>query len=112
MLATDFIVHSDGGSDHLLSSIMGKYIILWFFRKGCGACSESADYLRNSEKVKRLSSAGTTVLIPIDVDQFPELMGELYELQYFPSFYILDEKHQVILKEASVDKLDGFLKNI
>lgn len=111
-LATDFFVHPDGGSDQLLSSIMGKYIILWFFRKGCGACSESADYLRNSEKVKRLSSAGTTVLIPIDVDQFPELMGELYELQYYPSFYILNDKHQVILKEASVDKLDAFLKNI
>ena len=107
--ATDFVVRYEDGTEQLLSSITAKYIILWFFQKGCGACSESAEYLRTSENIKRTLSASTTVLIPIDVDQYPEFAGELYELQYYPSFYVLNDSHHVLLKEASTDKLNAFL---
>lgn len=102
----------DGAQDLLLSQVEADYIILWFYRKGCGACSESSKYFKTSGKVKRLFSQKSIVLIPIDVGQYPDCAIEQYELQYYPTFYVLNRERQVLVKEASTARLDAFLDSL
>lgn len=106
--ATNFVIHTDGGQEKMLSSITTDYIILWFYQKGCSACSESADYFMNSETAQRVMESNDIALIPIDIEQYPDLAGESYELQYYPVFYVLGKNHATIIKEASLDKLNNF----
>lgn len=42
----------------------------------------------------------------------PNLVGNLYELQYYPVFYVIGKDKTIILKEASLDRVDVFLKSI
>ena len=111
-LATDFVIRADDGQEQLLSQLKADYIILWFFQLGWGACSESAEYLRNSETVQNAFGSSDIILIPIDVEKEPDLVGNLYELQYYPVFYVIGKDNTIILKEASLDRVDAFLKSI
>ena len=110
--AKDFIIRNKNGQEQMLSDICANIILIWFYKTGCSACSESADYLRQSDKVKRAVTKSNMTIIPIDINQYPDLPGHLYELQYYPSFYILDSNHRVILKEASLSRLDTFLDTL
>lgn len=110
--ATDFVLHTDGGQEKMLSQIKAEYIILWFFQNGCGACSESAEYLKNSETAQSAFGTNDIILIPINVEKNPDLVGNLYELQYYPVFYVIGKDRTIILKEASLDRVDAFLKSI
>ena len=110
--ATDFGFRDDDGRESLLSRVEADYILIWFYQKGCGACAEAADYLKSSENVSKAFSLHKIALVQIDVEKYPELPGEQYELQYFPVFYVLDKQHRVLVKEASLDKLAFFIDTL
>ncbi|MGM9739519.1 MAG: hypothetical protein ACI3ZP_02860, partial [Candidatus Cryptobacteroides sp.] len=85
---------------------------LWFYQQGCGAYSESAEYLQYSDTAQSAFRTNNIVLIPINVENEPDVVGNLYELQYYPVFYLIGKDNTIILKEASLDKIDAFLKSI
>lgn len=110
--AADFIIHCDSGMEKTLSQLNADYILLWFYQNGCGACMEAAEYLKNSETAKKAFETNDIVLIPINVEKEPVLVENLYELQYYPVFYVIGKDKAIILKEASLDRVDAFLKSI
>lgn len=110
--ANDFVICSADGENQSLSQISADTLLLWFYQEGCRACSESADYLKNSATAHRAFEKYNITLISIDVKQYPNLAGNLYELQYYPVFYLLDKNRHIILKEATLDKIDSFFKSI
>lgn len=111
-VAKDIMVQSSDGHGDMLSAINGEYIVVCFLQNECAACKAAEEYLTDSDVVKVLKKSGRVVFVKVDCSDDALIRGESYELQYFPSFYILDSKHNVLQKEVSLDRLHAFLTDL
>lgn len=111
-MAADFILKKDGDVSCRLSELYADYILLWFYQKGCDSCVESSQYLKGKQESQSLIKNRSVILVPLDLDVYSSLRGTSYELQYSPTFYVLDSNHRVLLKEASLERLDAFVEDI
>lgn len=129
--ATDLTLLLRDGSYCNLSDIHGTYILLYFGNPDCNMCDEAKSTLQSSEVIAKMVATHQLTVVSICVegktdewlstplpcqwiDACDEELAiydeELYEMDYPPSFYLLDENHRVILRNVSVTRVIDFLK--
>jgi len=107
--APDFLLTDLHGQQHQLSDYRGKQVLLYFFAPWCTVCRLSADNLNNLRAARDDSdwvilSMALSYEQRIEVDEFvkdldlqvPVLLGSEqqmkdYQIQVFPTYYVLDE---------------------
>lgn len=126
--AADFVYQLADKSSHRLSEVESPYTLLLFFDPSCDECHQVIELLAHADWLtERIGQKQVTVLaiypgeehslwrqmqpqMPSDwvvgLDADGVIYGqELYDLQGFPSLYLLDAQKQVILKETSPEAI-------
>lgn len=135
-IATDFRYTTADGTIARMSAIKADYTVLFFNNPDCRDCRRVKDFIKHSEIFNRLSKAKSVPSLRVlavypdeDVSlwkraEYPEIMinsydaqqavmkQELYDLKAIPTFYLLDKDKRVILKDAPVEKVEGWLKKL
>lgn len=135
-IAADFSYTLSDGSVAKMSSIKADYTILYFNNPDCGDCKRVKDYIKHSEVFSRMAKVNSIPSLRIlavypDADiplwkrgDYPKLMingfdagqvitnQKLYDLKAIPALYLLDADKRVILKDASVEQIEAWLRAI
>lgn len=114
-----------------LSDIKKDYVILYFFNPDCKACQTISAYIANSAIFKSLSDRGKINVVAIypdeDLSAWKKHVGNLpkwwvvtrygkvtnrdaYDLPAIPNLYLLDKDKKVILKDATVEQIENWLR--
>lgn len=134
--AADFSYTLSDGTVAKMSSIKADYTILYFNNPDCEDCKRVKDYIKHSEvfnqmvKTNPIPSLRILAVYP-DTDiplwkrgDYPGMMinsfdagqvitkKELYDLKAMPTLYLLDAVKRVILKDASVEQIEAWLRAI
>ncbi len=133
--AADFIFTDAAGKRHSLHGIRAEATILFFSNPGCPACREYIDALSNDETVQAHLADGSLavadIYIDFELDKWRESLSEIpdawiagydqdfsirtdasYNVRAIPSLYLLDKDKNVVLKDASVEKVLGAVSGI
>ena len=128
--AADFVYEDSRGRRHRLYDVQAPYTILFFSNPGCHACQEIIGQLSVlSEAIDRGLAAVVNIYIDEDFDAWREYLpnypgnwltgfdplmvlrgGESYNIRAIPSVYLLAADKTVILKDAPVERLLGYLQ--
>lgn len=114
-----------------LSAIRAPYLLVYFNDPKCEDCQRVKGLLQSSPVVNALLETGTLQLLSVCVEgktaawekaSFParwidgydegqRLTHErLYDLKAMPTLYLLDANKRVLLKDASVDRIEAWMK--
>ncbi|MDR2955385.1 MAG: DUF5106 domain-containing protein [Prevotella sp.] len=122
------------GKTGTLYTIKSPYTLLYLYNPDCNACSEVIAYIRESSlynKILQQNLLSILALYPDDdtdvwkrslsdiplewvngYDSKREVVSKLlYDLKAIPVLYLLDEEKNVILKDATVEEIEGFIEN-
>lgn len=132
-MATDFKYTTASGKVARMSTIKADYTVLFFNNPDCLNCQQVKDYIKGSGLFNRMARANAKPSLRIlaiypDADlpewkraDYPDIMinsydagqaittGELYDLKAIPTLYLLDKGKRVILKDATVEEIEGWL---
>lgn len=131
--ATDFIYYlADGQKKSLQSTpVKGDYLLLLFYDPECDSCHKAllemtadkqlaeaiqtgklsvlAIYTEGNEEVWRKTLPDLPQKWIVGTDREAVKLGALYDLKAMPSLYLLDQKQQVILKDATYEAIRQIL---
>lgn len=114
-----------------LSKIKGEYIVLYFFNPECHDCERVRGQLNASATIAPLLESGKLTIVAVypeedltvwerHTDEMPlswitlrfasEEDRDGYDLLSIPTLYLLNEDKQVILKDASVESIEAYIK--
>lgn len=133
--AADFVFRNSRGKDTALHSVKAEMTLLFFSNPGCQACKEIIDILSNTVELKDMVSSGRLAVVSVYIDEELDKWREylphypsqwyvgydptfslrdntLYSIRAIPSLYLLDSEKNVILKDASEQKLFNYLMNL
>lgn len=132
-IASNFgYIDTEGRSDSLYN-IKAEYTLLMFYSPGCHACELAEDQIRNSKQINSAISNGSLKVLafapeaPVDVwkefqKKLPSTwinaydpqqivwLKRIYDIQGFPTIYLLDKDKRVLLKDTSIRRIEEFLK--
>lgn len=126
--ANNFTFIQSTGSISSLYQIESEYIILFFNIPDCDECSKTKEII--NEFSFSLNKIQTLAIYPgNDTDlwyktDYPKqwingydinqsiLSDNLYDLRVFPTIYLLDKYKRVLLKDASIEKLNNYLSKL
>ena len=134
-VATDFDYVTPGDKTvHHLNELNADYILVYFNNPDCESCEAVKERLANSELINKLVNEKKLIVLaiyPYDNQklwkkaQYPKMMingwnqsrqieyAELYDLPTLPCFYLLNQKHQVLMKnEGSLNKVEAALNSL
>jgi len=101
--AINFAYTTPQGTQSNLYAAKGKHILLFFFRPECEVCTAVKKYVEQSN----IAQLATIVWVNPDEDIHVE---EIYDLRASPTLYLLDSKHNVLLKDAPIEQIEAYLK--
>ena len=131
--ATDFTYYlADGQKKSLQSTpIKGDYLLLLFYDPECDSCHKALLEMTADKQLAKAIRAGKLSVLAIYTEgneevwrkALPDLpqswmtgtdreavkLGALYDLKAMPSLYLLDQKKQVILKDAAYEAIRQIL---
>lgn len=131
--ATDFTYYlADGQKKSLQSTpIKGDYLLLLFYDPECDSCHKALLEMTADKQLAKAIRAGKLSVLAIYTEgneeawrkALPDLpqswmtgtdreavkLGALYDLKAMPSLYLLDQKQQVILKDATYEAIRQIL---
>lgn len=114
-----------------LADIDKDYVMLYFFNPDCNACRTVSAYITNSAIFKSLSDKGKMRIVAIypddDLSAWKKHIDHLakwwlvtrygeatdrdaYDLPAIPNLYLLDKDKKVILKDATVEQIEKWLR--
>lgn len=131
-IASEFSFIDSYGNMGTLHNIKAEYTLLMFYSPGCHACEIAEEELRNSELINNWIESGDLKLLafapesPEDLwktyqSHLPEnwinaydpgqvvWMKRIYDIQGFPTIYLLDKDKRVLLKDTNVDNVNNYL---
>ena len=131
--ATDFTYTLQNGKQGRLYSIAADYTLLFINNPGCGACAETIKALKTSPVIgnlldnKRLAilsfypdedleewNKHLSDMSPLWINGYDKKLvirdNDLYDLRAIPTLYLLNREKTVLLKDASFDKIEKYLK--
>lgn len=131
--ALDFTYTLESGKQGSLHKIKSDYILLYFNNPGCHSCEEATKNIKNSLRIKYLMSQNKITILSIYPDEeldewrkhltdFPEewinaydkkqiiRSKNLYDLKAIPTLYLLDKDKKVLLKDATFETIEGYLR--
>jgi thiol-disulfide isomerase/thioredoxin len=132
MKSTNITYTKAGGKAGSLYSLGKEYTILYFYNPDCPACKETTAYLAASPVISGLLENGRLDILALYPDedtalwrghipQMPPLWIDaidkqqrvkdklLYDLKAIPCLYLLDRDKMVLLKDANVQQVEGYL---
>lgn len=128
--AEDFVFADKEGREYHIFNVDAPYILLMFTNPDCSICREVQEEMSGMELLDKLQKEGKLKVVAIfpgtDYElwcahKYPdswlagyELSGSikeerLYEIQYYPCFYLLDSAKNVLIKEAEWGKIKRFI---
>ena len=132
MKAADFAYVTPKGKGGRMSGLKAEYTLLFFYDPDCSNCQEYEKLLAEMPAFVEMVKQGTLCVLAVYPDENEEewLVGashmpqgwivgwnkvgdirnrQLYDIRATPSLYLLDHRKRVILKDASMDQLVGYL---
>lgn len=132
-IATDFGFVLRNGRRMALKEVQADYILLFLNDPECSACQQIKESLGRSEIVDRWENSGRMKVLSVCIEgetegwkkwKAPEgwidgcdkqrvlLEEDLYDLRNLPAIYLLDADKRILLKNATVQKLEQVLKQL
>lgn len=131
--AAEIHYRTASGRRQSLSDIRSEYTLLVFHNLGCNACITLIDRIENSAVIKEMQKRKRLQILAIypdkQLDEWTEHLHEIpsswlngfdynaeiedketYILRAIPSVYLLDEKRQVILRDASIPAVERYFQ--
>lgn len=129
-IATDFAYVTAGGEPGRLHDVLTDYTLLYFFNPGCHDCERVSGIISTSPKINTLIVQGRLTVLALypdeDMTAWNEHQGEndeswitaryaaaserdKYDLPAIPNLYLLDRDKRVLLKDAMVEEVIGYL---
>ncbi|WP_166332765.1 DUF5106 domain-containing protein [Sphingobacterium chungjuense] len=131
--ATNFAFQTVDGKNEDLFSQQSKYILLFFYEPGCGGCAHAIESLQPIAKVQEWIKRGDLQILAVYANAEPNLWKDyqqyipslwknvmnadrsivannLYDLKASPTFYLLDDKKVVLLKDRNLGENIGYLE--
>lgn len=131
--ATNFSFETVSGEKTDLYKQKAKYILVFFYEPGCGGCASAIESLQPIVQVQEWIKRGDLEILAIyanteqslweDYQQYiPSLWinglnadrsilaHNLYDLKASPTFYLLDDKKVVLLKDRNLAENIGYLE--
>ncbi|MCL7988401.1 DUF5106 domain-containing protein [Sphingobacterium sp. lm-10] len=130
--ATNFSFKTVAGNETNLYSQEGQYLLLFFYEPGCAGCAAAIEDLQRLKEVQEWISQGNLHIITLYAGVDPVLWKEyqqfipstwvnginadrsilehnLYDLKATPTFYLLDEQKEVLLKDRPLAEVVNYL---
>lgn len=136
-IAPNIIVKDRNNQNHALYDVTTDYTVLFFWAPDCGHCKKAAPHM--VEFAKKYKDKGVTVfaMCTAVTDKGPECWKgveekgfddnffynyydpyiqsrykTLYDVQTTPQIYILDRKHEILMKRIGADQLDKVMEQV
>jgi len=132
--AEDFVYTTASGATGRLHTLSARYILLMFYNPDCKECKLTTDEIRRSTEITAAVSSGKMKVVGVYPDENLEAWrnhlndypsswinsydkastiknNQIYDLKAIPTLYLLDEKKNVLLKDATVGQIHEFLKS-
>ncbi|MFI3279026.1 MAG: DUF5106 domain-containing protein [Rikenellaceae bacterium] len=131
--ALDFSYTLADGRSARMHSLRSPYTILFFNNPDCADCARVKEYFQASALFRELWQRGELKVLSVYPDpdlelwkqsSYPEILinsydakqaiseGQLYDLKAIPTLYLLDEDKRVLLKDAPVEGVEAYLKDM
>ncbi len=131
--ATDFDFTFKNGAASTLYHIKAGLLLLYFYNPECAECKVIRSKLTQSKLILQLESKGLLRILSVYTDKelnlwenhYSELPGswingydkgtviqqkELYDLKAIPSLYLLGGDKTVLLRDATIEQIEGYLQ--
>lgn len=132
MKAADFAYVTPKGESGRMSGLKAEYTLLFFYDPDCSNCRKFEKVFEEMPAFVEMVEEGTLCVLAVYPDENEEewlvksahmprgwIVGwnkagdirnrQLYDIHATPSLYLLDLRKRVILKDASMDQLIGYL---
>ena len=131
--ATDFVFVQRNGKRMSLKEVKADYVLLYLNDPECSACKQIKEALENSEIICRWKNSGWMKVVSVCIEgkttgwqniPAPEgwvdgcdvdrrlLEDDLYDLRNLPAIYLLDTDKKIMLKNATVPRLEQVLEQL
>jgi hypothetical protein len=131
--ATDFVFVQRNGKRMSLKEVKADYVLLYLNDPECSACKQIKEALENSEIICRWKNSGRMKVVSVCIEgkttgwqniPAPEgwvdgcdvdrrlLEDDLYDLRNLPAIYLLDANKKIMLKNATVQRLEQVLEQV
>lgn len=131
--ATDFVFVQRNGKRMSLKEVKADYVLLYLNDPECSACKQIKEALENSEIICRWKNSGWMKVVSVCIEgkttgwqniPAPEgwvdgcdmdrrlLEDDLYDLRNLPAIYLLDADKKIMLKNATVQRLEQVLEQL
>ena len=132
-VATDFRFVQRNGKQISLKEVRGNYVLLYLNDPECSACKQIKEALVKSEIISRWKDNGRMKVVSVCIEgktagwqniPAPEgwvdgcdenrrlLEEDLYDLRNLPAIYLLDVDKKILLKNATVQRLEQVLEQL
>jgi len=131
--ASDFTIVLENGQTTSLYQQRGKMTLLVFYNPGCHACKDNIDAIKRSSAIQNAFNKNDLKIVAVYPDQdltewkkylndIPKTWvngyskgayvkeNEVYDLKAIPMMYLLDQTKKVLLKDATIQKIDAYLQ--
>ena len=129
--ATDFVFVQRNGKRMSLKEVKADYVLLYLNDPECSACKQIKEALENSEIICRWKNSGRMKVVSVCIEgmtggwkNIPAPAGwvdgcddarilleeDLYDLRNLPAIYLLDANKKIMLKNATVQRLEQVLE--
>ncbi len=135
--ATDFVYTLSNGDHKKMHNLQSNYLILFITNPDCPTCASVTEAMANSNTLRdifSLNNSYTKMLTVLsiypdsNIDHWRKALshmpqqnwvnayddGEIltnklvYDIKAIPTFYLLDKNKQIILKDTSLEEIEGF----
>ena len=103
--ATDFSYTDEQGKKHRISDITIPYTLLYMYDPDCETCHEVE---KEMNQEPRLKDGSLITIVRVNAMARRELWQDYY-FRSFPTIYLLDNQHRVVLKDAEIAQIVSFL---
>lgn len=130
--ALNFSYTTATGAQGSLYGVRSAYTLLFINNPGCHACAATIQDLKNTEVINMLHKKKQLAILSVYPDEDPEewrahlndfpkswINGydkhtaikeqQIYDLRAIPTLYLLDKEKKVLLKDATVQKIEEYL---
>ena len=134
-VAADFNYTSENGKTRRMHQVKSEYILLMFYYPDCHTCEEATRKMIDSPAIQRMAADKRLTIMAVYPDNdenlwkrhlrsFPstwingynkDLKIEndgLYDIRSIPTFYLLDAKKRVILKDAPLERIEDIFEDM
>lgn len=133
--ALDFTYTLASGKQAKMYNLKTDYILLYFHNPGCHTCEETTLMMKNSLQINHLLSKKKITILTVypdaELDDWKAHLSELsnnwingydqdmvimykklYDLKAIPTLYLLDKNKVVILKDATFEMIEEYLRRL